>query len=80
PGTLRNPSGKWGYVLNVYTAPDYRRKGFSKQVLELLMQTATDEYEVMAFELHATAEGEQVYVKSGFATHPEPTFRRFVNG
>lgn len=74
PGNVRNPSGVWGYIMSVYTLPQYRRKGLSANVLRRLMQSAREKG-VRAFELHATAEGEAVYVKEGFVKHKEPTYR-----
>src|SRR4051812_22223238 len=26
PGNLKNPSGRWGYIMSVYTIPHFRRK------------------------------------------------------
>ena len=31
PGNVKNPSGIWGYIMNVYTLPKYRRMGLSKK-------------------------------------------------
>lgn len=79
PGNLKNPSGVWGYILNVFTMPEHRRKGLSKNVMERLMHAAAAEYGVTAFELHATEAGEPLYVHCGFGIHPEPTLRKFLN-
>ncbi len=78
PGNIRNPSGRWGYIMNVHTMPQHRRKGLSKQVLQRLIQAARD-MGVTAFELHATPEGEPVYVNMGFIEHNEPTYRLFTD-
>lgn len=76
PGNIRNPSGVWGYIINVYTLPHHRRKGFSTQVIERLIASGR-EAGVTAFELHATAAGEPVYRKMGFGLHPEPMYRLY---
>ncbi|MES2704522.1 MAG: GNAT family N-acetyltransferase [Bacteroidota bacterium] len=76
PGNIKNPSGVWGYIMSIYTVPQYRRQGLCKQILERLVNTAR-ERGVTAFELHATKEGEPVYVQSGFVQHSEPTYRKF---
>lgn len=75
-GNFRNPSGKWGYIMNMYTLPGFRRLGICSVILNLLMDAAKEEG-THFFELHATAEGETVYPKKGFVLHHEPTYRKF---
>jgi len=77
PGNVKNPSGRWGYIMSVYTVPGHRRKGLSTALLDKLIETGR-ELGLTAFELHATREGEPVYVKSGFTVHNEPTYRKFI--
>jgi GNAT superfamily N-acetyltransferase len=76
PGNLKNPSGKWGYIMNVYTVPHHRRKGYCSAILDRLIGTAR-ERGVMAIELHASKAGAPVYEKHGFELHPEPTYRKY---
>lgn len=76
PGSVRNPSGKMVYIMNMFTAPDFRRKGISTKILNLLMEDAKQKG-ISMFELHATKEGEPVYIKNGFQLHTEPTYRKF---
>ncbi len=77
PGNFKNPSGKWGYIMNMYTHPKFRRKGICKNILKLLVEEGR-KYGVTAFELHATPEGQLVYLQNGFAMHNEPTLRKFI--
>ena len=77
PGNFKNPSGKWGYIMNMYTVPVYRRKGICKGILNLLVEEGK-KIGVTAFELHATNEGEKVYTQEGFIHHNEPTYRKFI--
>lgn len=77
PGNFKNPGGKWCYVMNMYTAPDFRKRGICKCILNLITDKAV-ELGYMTFELHATAAGAPVYEKSGFHVHPEPTYRKFI--
>jgi predicted acetyltransferase len=77
PGNFKNPSGKWAYIMNMYTVPEYRRNGICKAILALLMEEGK-KYGVTAFELHATAEGEKVYTQEGFVLHGEPTLRKIM--
>lgn len=77
PGNFKNPTGKWGYVMNMYTVPKYRRRGICKDILNALVKEG-EKVGVAAFELHATKEGEFVYVQNGFLIHEEPTYRKFL--
>jgi GNAT superfamily N-acetyltransferase len=77
PGGFRNPSGKWGYIMNMYTVPEFRRKGVCKGILNALVEEGT-KMGITAFELHATKEGEMVYSQNGFKIHNEPTYRQFI--
>jgi ribosomal protein S18 acetylase RimI-like enzyme len=76
PGNFRNPSGKSGYIMNMYTVPGFRRKGICSTLLKKLMETAK-EMGIEAFELHATKDGEPVYEKNGFQIHNQPTYRKY---
>jgi RimJ/RimL family protein N-acetyltransferase len=77
PGNFKNPSGRWGYIMNMYTVPEFRRRGICKEILNRLVE-AGENAGITAFELHATPEGQPVYLKSGFAIHSEPTLRKLL--
>ena len=77
PGNFKNPSGRWGYIMNMYTIPEFRRKGICKHILNLLVAEGR-KYGVTAFELHATEAGEKVYIQEGFIQHKEPTLRKIL--
>lgn len=77
PGNFKNPSGKWGYIMNMYTIPSFRRKGICKNILNLLVEEGKKSG-ITAFELHATKEGEKVYSQEGFELYHEPTFRKLI--
>jgi ribosomal protein S18 acetylase RimI-like enzyme len=77
PGNLRNPSGKWGYIMSMYTVPAYRKLGICTNILERLVATAAG-MGITAVELHATPAGEPVYLRHGFIKHSEPTYRKFL--
>ncbi|MBL7712475.1 MAG: GNAT family N-acetyltransferase [Chitinophagaceae bacterium] len=78
PGSLKNPSGKWGYFMNVYTLPEFRRMGLSAQLINALTEQAAA-LGYTSFELHATPQGAKIYEKIGFQLHPEPTYRKFID-
>jgi GNAT superfamily N-acetyltransferase len=77
PGNFKNPSGKWGYIMNMYTVPEFRKRGISSRILEELIE-AGKKAGVTAFELHSTKTGEPVYLKNGFTFHTEPTLRKYI--
>jgi predicted acetyltransferase len=78
PGNFKNPSGKWGYIMNMYTVPEFRRKGICKGILNALVEDAL-KAGITAFELHATKEGELVYAQNGFELFAEPTYRKYTS-
>ena len=77
PGNFKNPSGKWGYIMNMYTYPAFRRMGICKNILNLLVEEGA-KFGITAFELHATPAGEIVYKANGFEIHKEPTYRKYL--
>ena len=76
PGNFKNPSGRFGYILNMHTFPRFRKQGVCTAILDALKQEAR-KAGVDAFELLSTAEGEPVYRKNGFSLHPQPTYRQY---
>lgn len=64
--TYHNPSGKKAYVMNMYTAPEYRRQGIAFHTLDLLVKSAK-EHGVSSIALEATDMGRPLYEKYGFA-------------
>jgi hypothetical protein len=77
PGNFKNPSGRWAYVMNMYTLPQFRKKGVCTGILKQLTDVAL-QMGITALELHATKEGERVYTQHGFAIHSEPTLRKYL--
>lgn len=63
--TYHNPTGRKAYIMNMYTAPEYRRQGIAGRTLELLIEEAK-ERGVTAIALEATAMGRPLYEKYGF--------------
>lgn len=63
--TYHNPSGRKAYVMNMYTAPEYRRKGIAIKTLELLIRDAL-ERGIKEISLEATEMGKPLYKKFGF--------------
>ncbi|MCI6468199.1 MAG: GNAT family N-acetyltransferase [Faecalicatena sp.] len=63
--TYHNPSGKKAYIMNMYTNPEYRRKGIGYKTLDMLVQDARSKG-VTAISLEATEMGRPLYEKYGF--------------
>jgi len=65
PPSFGNPSGVDAYIMNVYTVPEWRRRGVSTMLLEATLEyiRGTDATNAV---LHATEMGRPVYEKLGF--------------
>ena len=67
--TYHNPSGRKAYLMNIYTHPDYRRRGLGRRMAELLVEEARKRG-VTAISLDATAMGMPLYESMGFVHMP----------
>ncbi|MCR4757637.1 MAG: GNAT family N-acetyltransferase [Butyrivibrio sp.] len=63
--TYHNPSGRKAYIMNMYTAPDHRRRGIAYNTLDLLVKDAKA-LGVSAISLEATDMGRPLYERYGF--------------
>ena len=63
--TYHNPSGEKAYIMNMYTAPEYRRQGIACKTLDLLVNDARNKG-IKAISLEATDMGRPLYEKYGF--------------
>ncbi len=63
--TYHNPSGKKAYIMNMYTAPDYRRQGIAYKTLDMLVKISK-ERGIDQILLEATEMGRPLYEKYGF--------------
>lgn len=63
--TYHNPSGNRAYIMNMYTKPEYRRKGIAFKILDLLVK-ASKNRGITAISLEATDMGRPLYEKYGF--------------
>ena len=64
------PNGKTGIVLNVYTRPSHRRRGFAGRIMAALTDAARA-MDLSVVELKATQDGYPLYRKAGF--HDDPS-------
>ena len=63
--TYHNPTGKKAYIMNMYTAPEYRRQGIAIHTLDLLVKYAKEQG-VLQITLEATDMGRPLYERYGF--------------
>ena len=53
------------YVLNVYTEPAHRRRGFARQLMQVILDWCAA-HEITRVSLHASDDGRPLYVAMGF--------------
>lgn len=58
-------TGKTGTVLNVYTKPGYRYKGYAKKLMTVMLEDAAAQ-DVSVIELKSTEDGYSLYKSVGF--------------
>ena len=68
--TLSHPSGHRAHLMNVYTAPGYRRQGVAKMLVTALMDEAKQRG-VTEISLDATEAGRPLYEALGFRPNDE---------
>ncbi|MBE6128173.1 MAG: GNAT family N-acetyltransferase [Erysipelotrichaceae bacterium] len=65
PPSFFKPQGRNGYILNMYTVPEKRHRGYASRVLHLLQEKAKEEgFEVIY--LRTSEWGRPAYEKAGF--------------
>ncbi|MHB8296674.1 MAG: GNAT family N-acetyltransferase [Acidimicrobiales bacterium] len=68
---LRDLSGRTGYIANMSTEPDYRRRGYGRATLLALLEWMRSTG-IGRVNLHASADGEKLYRSLGFIDPQEP--------
>ena len=63
--TYHNPTGKKAYIMNMYTASEYRRRGIAFHTLDLLVKDARKQG-ISQITLEATEMGRPLYERYGF--------------
>lgn len=56
---------KGGIYIEIYTLPEYRKKGYGKQITEKLIEHSK-EIGIKKLWLNASEEGKRIYLKLGF--------------
>jgi GNAT superfamily N-acetyltransferase len=65
PPTRRNPTGKIAYLMNMYTLPEFRRRGMATELLKRLIEAARAA-DCRRVCLHALVGTREFYGKCGF--------------
>jgi GNAT superfamily N-acetyltransferase len=65
PPGPRDHSEQRGYVMNVYTHPDYRQRGLARRLMNALMDWCRAN-QIRTMNLHASDEGRALYESLGF--------------
>ena len=65
PPGFSNPSGKVAYIANMFTSPDYRRRGLTFEIMDMLVEEA-GKAGAGEVRLLASEPGRPVYEKYGF--------------
>ncbi|WP_030144400.1 GNAT family N-acetyltransferase [Glycomyces sp. NRRL B-16210] len=69
-----NRTGRSGWIFNVSTDLDWRRRGYSRACMTALLEWF-DQQSVPSIELRASVEGRNLYEQLGFTIPEEPAMR-----
>jgi GNAT superfamily N-acetyltransferase len=69
-----NPSGRIGYLMNLVTAPSYRRRGIARRIMQAMLQWLAEQG-IQRVTLHATDVGRSLYEELGFIESNEMRLR-----
>lgn len=70
----RNPTGRYGWIFNVVTDPQWRKRGYSRACTKALLGWFEDQ-SVHVLELLASEQGEGLYKELGFAVTDQQAMR-----
>ena len=65
PPSPNNLSGKEAYIMNLYTLPEWRKRGIGSKLFQYLLDYAL-ENRISLIRLHTTEVGRSIYEKFGF--------------
>jgi GNAT superfamily N-acetyltransferase len=65
PANPKDPCTERAVILNVYTEPDFRKRGIAQQIMLTILAWAKDRG-LRSVNLHASDEGRRLYEKLGF--------------
>lgn len=65
PGSPDFPAARRGWILGIYTEPEFRRRGIARRIMETIVEWCRTEG-FAHVSLHASADGRLLYEKMGF--------------
>jgi GNAT superfamily N-acetyltransferase len=65
PPSQFHPTGREGYIMNMYTQPAWRRRGIATKIIQLLIEHAAKN-RCDRVSLHTHPQGQSIYAKAGF--------------
>jgi GNAT superfamily N-acetyltransferase len=74
PANPKDPCTERAVILNVYTEPEFRKRGIARKIM-LAILAWVEERGLRAVNLHASAEGRNLYEKLGFEATNEMRLR-----
>jgi GNAT superfamily N-acetyltransferase len=74
PASPKDPCTERAVILNVYTEPEFRKRGIARQIM-LTIMAWLKQRGLHAVNLHASAEGRRLYEKLGFEATNEMRLR-----
>jgi len=78
PPGLNNLNGRYGTIMNVFTYPEHRGKGYATSVMSSLIVDA-DNIFVSVLDLYSTKAGKRLYEKLGFKEVEYSAMRYYTN-
>lgn len=60
-----NLTGKEGYILNIYTSPQFRNRGYASYILDKIIEYA-QKNSIKRLWLNSSEQGEKIYKEKGF--------------
>lgn len=78
PPGLNNPNGRYGTIMNVFTYPEHRGKGYATSLMNSLIVDA-DNIFVSALDLYSTKADKKLYEKLGFKEVEYSAMRYYTN-
>jgi predicted GNAT family acetyltransferase len=78
PPGLNNQNGRYGTIMNVFTYPAHRGKGYATSLMNSLIIDA-DNIFVSVLDLYSTKAGKNLYEKLGFKDVEYSAMRYYIN-
>jgi len=65
PGSPRNPSGRYAYLMSLYVEQEHRRRGIARRLMQTMIEWARSQG-IIQLALHASDQGRPLHESLGF--------------